>query len=180
MPKSAGMTLIELLISLAIVAVLIVVVAPSIQSVLQANRVTADINNLSALARQARFAAINERTTVTLCPSQNYASCTSTWTDAKIIFIDDNNNGTRDTDEPLIASADALSKSNVVSGISGALQFSENGAIAKNASIVVCPYGGEASQASAVLLSLYGRIATAKDTNDDGIKENAAGTNLTC
>lgn len=180
MRSQHGMTLIEMLISLSIIAILLTVVAPSVQSILKNNKVTADVNNLSALARQARFTAINERADVVMCPTTNYSSCSSSWTNAKMVFIDDNGNGNRDADERLIASADPLSESNRVSGISGNLLFLDNGGIAKNAEIVVCPGGGDAKTASALLMSLYGRITTATDSNNDGIKENASGANLSC
>ncbi len=175
-----GMTIIEMLISLSIIAILLTVVAPSVQSILKSNKVTADVNNLSALARQARFTAINERADVVLCPTTNYSSCSGSWSNAKMVFIDNNGNGNRDTDERLIASADPLSQSNRISGVSGSLMFYDNGGIDKNAEIVICPSGGDAKSASAILMSMYGRITTASDSNKDGIKENASGSNISC
>ena len=175
-----GMTIIEMLISLSIIAILLTVVAPSVQSILKSNKVTADVNNLSALARQARFTAINERADVVLCPTTNYSSCSGSWSNAKMVFIDNNGNGNRDTDERLIASADPLSQSNSIGGVSGSLMFYDNGGIDKNAEIVICPSGGDAKSASAILMSMYGRITTASDSNKDGIKENASGSNISC
>lgn len=180
MSNQKGMTLMEMLISLAIIAILLTVVAPAVQSVLQSNRVTADVNNISAVARQARFTAINERANVILCPTLNYTSCSGSWGSAKMIFIDDNDNGNRDTDERLVASADPLSQSNTISGISGSLLFYANGGIEKNAEIVVCASGGDAKTASAIMMSMYGRITTATDSNNDGIKENTSGSNISC
>ncbi|GGW86060.1 GspH/FimT family pseudopilin [Alteromonas halophila] len=175
-----GLTLLEMLITLAISAILLTVVAPNVQSILAANRVTSDINNISALTQQARFSAINEQQTILLCPTTNYSNCTSSWANAKMIFADSNGNGSRDNSEPLIATTDPLSKTNRLSGISGSLTFEENGGISRAATITICPSGGEAKDASALLLSLYGRVVVANDSNNDGIKEDSDGDDLSC
>lgn len=180
MHNARGLTLLEMLITLAISAILLTVVAPNVQSILQSNRVTADINNISAIAQQARFSAINEQQTIRLCPSRNYSSCTTNWADAKMVFADTNGNGDREDSEPLIATTDPLSKTNTISGIEGALTFEDNGGISSAAVITICPNGGEASDASALLLSLYGRISVANDSNNDGVKEDSNGTALSC
>lgn len=175
-----GLTLLEMLITLSIIAILMTVVAPNVQSILKSNRVTADINNFSAVAQQARFSAINEQQAILLCPSQNYSSCTTNWADAKMVFADANGNGSRDDNEPLIATTDPLSKTNTISGINNAITFEDNGGISTAATITICPNDGEANDASALILSLYGRISVANDSDNDGVKEDSNGNNLSC
>ena len=175
-----GLTLLEMLITVAILALLVGVVAPSINTILVKNRVTGDINTLSAIAQQARFSAINEQFNVILCPTTSYSTCVSDWANAKMVFIDENSNGSRDSSEPLIASSDPLNSGNTISGISGAISFSEQGSISNSAPITICPKSKDASYASALLLSLYGRISVAIDSDDDGINEDLSGTALTC
>ena len=82
-----GLTLLEMLITVAILAILVGVVAPSINTILVKNRVTGDINTLSAIAQQARFSAINEQFNVILCPTTSYSTCVSDWANAKMVFI---------------------------------------------------------------------------------------------
>ncbi|CAD5266271.1 Prepilin-type N-terminal cleavage/methylation domain-containing protein [Alteromonas sp. 38] len=175
-----GFTLLEMLITVAILAILVGVVAPSINTILVKNRVTGDINTLSAIAQQARFSAVNEQFDVILCPTTNYDTCVSDWANAKMVFIDENANGSRDSSESLIASSDPLNTGNIISGISGAISFSEQGSISTSATITICPKSKDASYASALLLSLYGRISVAIDSDNDGVNEDLSGTALTC
>ncbi|MEW9798752.1 GspH/FimT family pseudopilin [Alteromonas sp. CYL-A6] len=180
MVRQRGLTLLEMLITLAISAILLTVVAPNVQSILASNKITSDINNLSAIAQHARFSAINDQQDVVLCPTANYSTCSSSWRLAKMVFADVNGNGNRDDGEPLIATADPISKSNTISGLTGSLTFQDNGGVGRSAVITLCPQSGSASDASAVLISLYGRIVTAKDSDGDGIKEDTSGTSLSC
>ncbi|MDO6566198.1 GspH/FimT family pseudopilin [Alteromonas sp. 1_MG-2023] len=175
-----GLTLLEMLITVAILAILIGIVAPSINSILVKNRVTGDINTLSAIAQQARFTAVDEQFNVLLCPTTDYGSCVNDWANAKMVFIDENGNGSRDTNEELIASSDPLNSGNTISGITGTVTFTEQGSISTAATITICPNSADVSYASALLFSLFGRISVAIDSDDDGVKENLSGTALTC
>lgn len=60
MSRQTGLTLIELMIGVAISAILLTVGAPAIQSVLQQNQVTAAVNDVSNAARIARFTAVDQ------------------------------------------------------------------------------------------------------------------------
>ncbi|WP_333971751.1 GspH/FimT family pseudopilin [Alteromonas mediterranea] len=176
----AGLTLLEMLVAVAVLAIILTTVAPGIQNIIIKNRITADLNNLSAVAQRARFTAVDEQTSVTLCPTTNYAACTNNWKNAKMVFVDANGNGSRDNSEALIIASDPLNTANAVYGITGSLVFDEQGGINRAATITLCPSDNNADYASALLLSLYGRISVAVDSNGDDIKEDLAGDNLAC
>lgn len=178
--KQTGLTLLEMLVAVAVLAIILTTVAPGIQNILIKNRITADLNNLSAVAQRARFTAVDEQTNVVLCPTANYTACTNNWRDAKMVFIDVNGNSTRDNNEELIVASDPLNAANTVYGISGSLVFNEQGGIDNAATITLCPNDDDTDYASALLLSLYGRISVAVDSDGDGTKEDLAGNDLTC
>ena len=180
MLKQRGLTLVELMITIAIAAILITIGGPGISSLLQQNRIVADINDLSAVARIARFTAVDQSTPVTLCPTADYINCTADWTRPKMAFIDDNNNGEHESGEMMLGTTEKINSSNVLSGISGTLTFQADGSVSSAATIKICPQSGDVKQASALILSLFGRIAVANDSDGDGIKEDANGSNLTC
>ena len=180
MAKQQGLTLLEMLVAVAIVAILLTSVAPGIQTILIKNRITSDLNNLSAVIQRARFAAVDEQTSVVLCPTENYAACTSSWRYAKMVFIDANGNDSRDNNEALIVASDPLNKANTIYGITGSLIFNEQGGINQAATITLCPGDNDANYASALLISLYGRISVAVDSNNNGKKEDLQGNELSC
>jgi len=170
----------EMLISVTIISILLSLVTPATQHIITTNRVVTDINSLSTITQRGQFAAVNEQMTVTLCPTQNYSTCTSTWSNAKMLFSDANENGQRDSNEALIATSDAINSSNTISGVSNPVIFSASGTINQNTVIVVCPSDKNNSYASGLILSFFGRIATAIDTNGDGYKEDTSGDPLSC
>ncbi len=178
--KQKGLTLLEMLVAVAVLAIILTTVAPSIQSVLIKNRITSDINNLSAVVQRARFTAVDEQASVVLCPTENYTACTSSWKKAKMVFVDKNGNGSRDNSEALIVASDPLNSANAIYGVTGSLTFDEQGAIDTAATITLCPKDNDADYASALLLSLYGRISIAVDSDDDGEKEDLDGNALSC
>nr|WP_269468701.1 GspH/FimT family protein [Alteromonas sp. ASW11-130] len=161
-------------------AILITVVSPNVQTILVQNRIVADINNLSAAIKHARFTAVNEQTDVTLCPTTNYSTCTTSWAQAKMVFIDSNNNGQRDNEEPIVISTDPVSAQNTISGAIGSVLFSASGGTDLNTTVTICPDSGDASLASALIVTLYGRVTTAKDNDGNGVKEDHTGSALTC
>lgn len=175
-----GLTLLEMLVAVAVLAIILTSVAPGIQSILIKNRITSDLNSLSAVVQHARFTAVNEQTTVLMCPTANYTSCVANWGNAKMVFIDDNGNGNRDDDEALIITSDPLNAANTIYGVAGTLTFGEQGSISQSATITICPKDNDATYASALLLSLYGRISVAIDSDGNGKKEDLSGAELSC
>lgn len=180
MSRQTGLTLIELMIGVAISAILLTVGAPAIQSVLQQNQVTAAVNDVSNAARIARFTAVDQEVNTILCPSANYKICSGDWHLAKIVFADRNDNGSRDDNEPLLIATDPVKSGLDIAGTSGGLTFAPDGSVSHAATIKLCPPSGNADAASAVLVSLYGRVAVAADSSGNGIKEDLAGSDLSC
>lgn len=71
----AGLTLVELMVTLAIFAVLVGVAAPSFNSLMLGPRLGSWANEMSASATLARSEAIKRNGTVTLCASSDGAAC---------------------------------------------------------------------------------------------------------
>jgi type IV fimbrial biogenesis protein FimT len=95
----SGMTLIELMITVAIVAILMAIGVPSYKYVTNANRISAEVNGLLGDLQFARAEAIKEGQTVTVCSSTNGTSCNGTataWNSGWIVFSDVNNDQTVD------------------------------------------------------------------------------------
>lgn len=87
-----GFTLTELLIALAILAIMVGIALPSFESFQQRNRLIAASNDVWSGVRIARSEAIKSGSSVTICSSTNGTSCSGSndWDTGWIVFIDAN------------------------------------------------------------------------------------------
>lgn len=88
--RGDGFTLIEMMVSLSILAVLATIAVPSFQNLIRDNRLTAETNNLVGHLQYARSEAIKRRMPVTACASADGIVCAETphWENGWIVFTD--------------------------------------------------------------------------------------------
>ncbi|WP_146910609.1 GspH/FimT family pseudopilin [Arenimonas daejeonensis] len=78
--RSAGFTLVELMITIAVLAVVLAVAVPSFQGVINRNRLVSAANEAVGVLQIARMEAIRRNARVEICPSTNGAACSgSNW-----------------------------------------------------------------------------------------------------
>jgi len=103
-----GVTLIELMVVLAISAILLAVGVPMFSTFVDRNRVAAEVNELIAGLALARSEALARRGRVGMCASANPtapgASCAAgAWSTGWIVYVDNGATiGTRDASEEII------------------------------------------------------------------------------
>ncbi|GAB2491189.1 GspH/FimT family pseudopilin [Arenimonas alkanexedens] len=74
-PPQAGFTLLELVITVAVLAIALAVAIPSFQGITNRNRLTAVTNELLAASQLARMEAIRRNERVVVCPTTNGSTC---------------------------------------------------------------------------------------------------------
>lgn len=175
-----GVTLLEILIALAVIAIVLTVISPNVQTIVTKSKTSSTINELSSVIQHARFIAVDQNITTRVCPTNNFSSCTTNWNHAKMVFIDANGNGSRDTSEPLITTAQKVSTSATMTGPNSALSFQDSGAVSMSTSIKICPNNNDVNMARSININAQGRVRVSIDSNNDGMFEDTDGNNLTC
>ncbi len=113
MRKMRGFTLLEVLVVLAIVAILTTLAAPSLKFLIQSNAMSSAVNTFLSDLRYARTESIKRSGYVVLCRSDAPESASPTcgtgtgpggngWVSGWIIFHDLDNSGTRAATEPIL------------------------------------------------------------------------------
>lgn len=94
--RATGITLTEMVVVMAIVAILLAIAIPSYKYITNSNRVSGEINGLLGDMQFARAEAIKEGQWVTICASADQATCSgnTSWQTGWVVFPDPNNNQT--------------------------------------------------------------------------------------
>jgi len=94
-----GFTLVELVVTLAVAAIVMAAAVPSFQNFIQNNRITAQANELVTALNLARSEAIKRGVPVRVCTSVNGTGCAAAggWQQGWIVFSDIDGLGTPDT-----------------------------------------------------------------------------------
>ena len=110
-PRLRGFTLIELMVTVAILAVLLSIAVPSFRESIMNARMTGLANDIMADLNVARAEAVRRNARAYLCTSSNGTTCTgSAWNLGWIVYVDANNNGVQDSPaEPALKARPALS-----------------------------------------------------------------------
>ncbi len=95
-PAAKGFTLIELVVVLAIAAILTIVAVPSFETALRSNRISARLNEFIASVGLARTEAIRSNVGAGICASSDGIACGGDWSDGWIVWNDLNNNNSPD------------------------------------------------------------------------------------
>jgi len=182
-----GFTLVEMLVVLAVMAVLLTLVAPGFADLIRDNRMISSVNGLRAALHTARSEAIARRAPVRVCATSNGTTCdgaADAWAAGYMAFVNATV-GTNVPDEANPDQAPLLWERAEATGVTAThgggafVEFDATGAARGTAgTITFCDERG-ATRARALILLPIGAVNSAQDTDDDGIVNDRNG-NVSC
>lgn len=186
-----GFTLIEVIVTMAIAAIILTIGVPSFQTSIQNNRKTTSISELATALQLARNTAITRRVRVTLCKSPDGINCVTgggsgDWSQGWMMFTNPNNVAATaglSGVETLLRVHAALSSNTTLIGSGptvNRVSFKPQGLIDGNiGTITYCDSRGN-TDAGALIISFAGQVRQAVDSNNDGVVENGSGGPVSC
>jgi type IV fimbrial biogenesis protein FimT len=176
------MTLTELMVVIAVLAISSVTITPAATHIIQQQLADRDISRIHMAIASARTRAILTQTSHTLCPLDSSKRCSSLWNGELTLFSDRERNRTLDDDDQVLQRIPAADDSVLRSYNRIAIAFSATGfAGGYNGSFGYCRTMPDGQYKSAAfILSRIGRLRPGIDANNNDRVELANGQDVSC
>ncbi|MGY0503795.1 GspH/FimT family pseudopilin [Luteimonas sp. e5] len=141
MKQQAGFTLVELMVTIAVLAILVGIAMPSFRDTMRSNRLVSATNDLTSALALARTEAIRNTRGAGVCASTAGTACDgSDWSNGWMVWGDANGNGSFDATDPVLryfqGKADTL---RVTGPAASGLRFDRRGRLAATQSLSLQP-----------------------------------------
>lgn len=179
----AGFTLPELMIVIAIAAILVSLGAPSMKESINKGRSSASAKVMRLALQNTRQAAVNKGKITTLCAGSGTA-CGGSWMSGWTSFVGDGVVDAGDFNE--LSSRGAynsnVEKLTVTGDVGGTVIFAVDGSLVSGTAVsfLFCADEAEARYAREVTVAPSGIVTGSRDADGDGIHESYNGGALSC
>ncbi len=179
-----GFTLIELMVTVSVAAVLLGLGVPAFRQTIISNRLTSAANEFMAALTYARSEAIRRGVPVALCKSSDGANCSlggNKWESGWMAFVDANRDGKWNSGEEILRVWPALPDGYTLrpnNNFDNYLRYDPQGAANNLGTFAVC-YQNQTQGAKAIVITRL-RPRLGKDTNGNRIPETDSGDIASC
>lgn len=177
-----GFTLPELLITLALLAILAAQLTPDLSTILRDNRLHAIAARVSQELQLARTEAIQRNRKVTLCKSDNTLQCNNSaaWESGWILFENLDGDGRVDTGDRVLRLGEPLPTGITMRGAGNfrnRVTYKPTGDSTSFSRLVLCS-DNQLEGAEVIYINSTGRIRIGEDSDGDSIPEDSSGNNI--
>ncbi len=164
--KQQGMTMLELLIVIVMVAILASMAVPSFNGSMARSQLNGMRANLASAMQLARSEALKRKSPVTVCTSNDQDGCSGStdWQDGWIIFADTDGNGSRAAGEQLLQVKYSESRLVTYQAPSALITFDRIGRAAAGSGDYSLCHPNNATVGKKVTISVTGSIARTTET----------------
>ena len=196
-PPQRGFTLIELVITISIAAILVGMAVPSFVSVVSDAKLGKVIEPTVRALMIARSEAARSREDVTVCPRASDTACGTDWDNGLLVFIDGvfdpfEGTATRDDDDLVLSIVEPHDTDNTLKVIASTdrtanteytpnyIRYGIDGRASwANGTLIACDERGVESS-RAINITLTGSIQRARSDADGDVVQNVFGTEIDC
>ena len=157
--RCGGFTLIELMITITLGAIVMGIGVPSYQNFVVKNRIQTQANEIRSSLAMARVEAIRRGLRVRVCPGQNGCDGTENWQGGWNSFVDRNNDNTRDdaANETALEVHVRLDGGSTLTGANNVI-FKSDGTVVRARTMILCTADSDAQHRRRIDISNVGRV----------------------
>jgi type IV fimbrial biogenesis protein FimT len=174
--RVSGFSVIELLVTLVLIAISVSLALPSLQQFSANNQVQAASNSIVSGLNMARFNAITTGEETTICPSADGQSCSDdSWSSGWIVFADENANSAADDGE--LVRIVEIEGNILASGFGNALTFDSDGTTLRDSDTVITScyqHTAVSNKCVTITINPFGSIASA-ESHHSGTESETSG-----
>ncbi len=181
--RPAGFTLLELVITIAILGIVSSLAAQGWSAAFERSRHLTILDSYHNLFAFARWAAASQRSLVTICPLSEQNKCVDEWQRPVSVFMDTNNDKQPDNGQILKQMQPVKHPFTMRSRTAGRgyFQFNNKGfAYGSLGSLVLCPANPGTSTMTYMAVNMVGRFRVRSDEDGDGIIRLRWGAKISC
>ena len=168
----SGFTLIELMVTIAIIGIVALFGIPAFGDFVLNNRIRGQTSDFVVQLTHARSEAMRTATRVTVCPGGESGCSGGNWENGWVVFVDVSNIGVKDSEEIVLGVGPSLDGGNTLRSttFSTRISFRHDGRASLAGSFTLCDSRGYGDKARAITVSATGRIRA--------LPANAAGSGV--
>jgi type IV fimbrial biogenesis protein FimT len=167
--KQTGLTLVELLSTISILAVVNATAGPTLSDTIKRNRLSNEADRILTTLNLARSEAVKRNLSVSICRSSDGATCTGSWEDGWIVFANADGDNTVDSGvDEVIRVYDGPVKGYSLTGTIGTsaiTYFSDGSYSGGSDSVQICSADADLEASWTVAINTVGRPRAHKGTS---------------